>query len=306
MNAASSSNGGGHRGTRWCFSDAPAKVNLVLRVLGRRPDGYHELNSLAIGVGLHDRLWIEEAESSGIHLTCDELELANDDNLVTRAIRELAARHAKTPALRVHLAKRVPIAAGLGGGSSDAAAALRICNRLWGLDRTLDELADIGSAVGSDVPLFFHLPAAHMTGRGEVVTPVTLRWTGWILLVTVPVSVSTASVYASWRREDHGEQTNPSVALTAETAEVLREGLYNDLEPAVFRVAPEVGRVKRYLAESGCGAFLVSGAGSTLFRLFDTWDAAHQVQQVLVETACRCNCVLIPAPVDAGLVIQGE
>ncbi len=316
------------------FSDAPAKINLILRILGRRSDGYHELSSLAIGVDLRDHLRIEVASAPGIALSCDDAALATPDNLVVRAIRRLAERHAITPRLRVHLSKRIPVAAGMGGGSSDAATALRICNAIWGLGLAAEELTEVGGEIGSDVPLFFQLPAVRMSGRGEFVTPVRVAWSGWVLLVTVPVSVSTASVYASWRSEDaqgpigpkslsekpsplplspggrgvKGKGSKPDVELAAgaESADVLNDLLQNDLEPAVFRVAPDVERMKAYLEGAGVGGFRVSGAGSTLFRLYDTWESAHRVQQVLVNNPFGCGCVLVPAPVRSGPVIQGE
>ena len=294
------------RGPSSFFSDAPAKINLVLRVLGRRPNGYHELSSLAIGVDLRDHLRIDLASDPGIAMSCDDPTLATPDNLIVRAIRRLAERYAITPRLRIHLSKRIPVSAGLGGGSSDAATALRICNVLWELGLSTEELAEVGAEIGSDVPLFFQLPAVRMTGRGEFVTPVRIAWYGWVLLVTVPVSVSTASVYASWRSEDAHGPVDLEPAARAGSADVLNDLLRNDLEPAVFRVAPDVERAKRYLDGAGFGGFRVSGAGSTLFRLFDTWETAHRVQQVLVNNPFGCGCVLVPVPVRPGPVIQGE
>lgn len=292
--------------TRACFSDAPAKINLVLRVLRRRADGFHEISSVAIGVDLRDRLRMELVPTSGIELTCDNPTLTTSDNLVARVARLLAERYAITPRLHVHLSKRVPIAAGLGGGSSDAATALRLCDTIWGLGLSTEALAEVGAEVGSDVPLFFRLPAARMEGRGELVTPFPLAWSGWVLLVHVPVSVSTASAYASWRGEDTPGPVDLSPLAHVTSADALNDLLRNDLEPAVFRIAPEVERVKRYLDAMRIGDFRVSGAGSTLFRLFDTWETANRVQQVLVDNPFGCGCVLVPAPVRPGPVIHGE
>lgn len=151
-----------------------AKVNLTLAVTGKRDDGYHELRSLVVGVDLRDSLTAEPVAESQITLRCSDPTLGGEANLAWKAAAALAARAGGPVGARVALTKRVPTGGGLGGGSSDAAAALRLCNRLWSLDLGVRELAAIGAEIGSDVPLFFGLPAAVMAGRGEIVRPVTL------------------------------------------------------------------------------------------------------------------------------------
>ena len=152
---------------------APAKVNLFLEVLAKRPDGYHEIATLMVAVSLYDTLEFKEDPSGALRLRCDVPELTTGpDNLVLKAAALLRQRTGCARGAEVRLTKRIPMAAGLAGGSSDCAAALDGLNRLWRLGLGRDELARLGGELGSDVPFFFHTPAAWCTGRGEVVTPV--------------------------------------------------------------------------------------------------------------------------------------
>lgn len=279
-----------------------AKINLTLEVLGCRGDGYHELRSVAAGVDLRDRLTLAESGVAGIYVECSQSELSNHDNLAARAVAALAERAGIAPAVRLDLRKRIPVAAGLGGGSSDAAAALMLAARLWGLEIGGDELAALGAGVGSDVPLFFHLPAAVMEGRGEVVRSVSMRWHGWVLLVSAGVPVSTAAVYGALGASGVGgapTERHENV-LRAATADELNHLAFNDLEPAVFRVAPEVARLREGLERAGFGPFRVSGAGSTLFRLFDDPQAARIVAAELNQRGLGTHHVVVEAPVAHG------
>lgn len=279
-----------------------AKINLTLEVLGRRADGYHELRSVVAGVDLRDMLTLAESGAAGIHVECSQSELSNRDNLAARAVARLAARVGIAPEVGLHLHKRIPVAAGLGGGSSDAAAALAGAARLWRLEIGRDELAALGARVGSDVPLFFHLPAAVMEGRGERVRSVRLRWHGWVLLVSAGVPVSTAAVYGAFGATGVGgapAERHENV-LRAATADELNRLAFNELEPAVFRVAPAVGRLHEGLERAGFGPFRVSGAGSTLFRLFDDCLAAQDVAAELNQRGLGTHHVVVEAPVAHG------
>jgi len=251
---------------------APAKINLTLRVLGRRADGYHELCSLVTGVGLSDTLWFDPTESGRISLSCDDPELPTDErNLVVRAAHRLAER-AGGRGVHIRLEKSIPIAAGMGGGSSDAAATLRALNSLWEAGLDPEELSRLGAELGSDVPLFFHLPAAVIQGRGEIVRPVRLRWAGWAGLVFGGMPVATKEVYAALdaRREIEAEDGAAIEAiLSATRAEAIGPHLCNDLEPAVFRVSPAMERLFGQVRDGGGRFARISGAGSTVYSLFD-------------------------------------
>ena len=273
---------------------APAKVNLALGVLERRPDGFHEIRSIAMAVGLFDELRMAPADGSAVELTCNHPDLPCDDrNLVIQAARALANRAGTTAGARIELHKRIPVAAGLGGGSSDAAAALRGLNRLWRTGLTDDELAGMGAELGSDVPLFFALPAARVAGRGERVQPADLHWSGWVVLVLGDWPVSTAEVYRAWRPSDRvadKDDATRQVELAAD-ARAIMAAAFNDLEPAVFQVCPDM----RGLHGQACAELdrpvRVSGAGSTLFTLFDNRQAAETAAARLTEAGLRTSLV---------------
>lgn len=257
----------------------PAKVNLWLQVLGRRADGFHELRSLAVAVGLFDELTFESAPAGQFELRCDEPALAKgDQNLVVRAARLLAERTGARHGARITLRKRIPVAAGMGGGSSDAAATLVELNRLWQTGLSAEALAALGAEIGSDVPLFFCLPAAQLAGRGEQVAPVGMQWSGWALLILGGVEVSTPKVYGAWRAEDVELAGRDGISrlLAATSAEEVGRLLANDLEPAVFRVCPLVGRLCEQIRGILDAPVRVSGAGSTLFALFDSPQQARR------------------------------
>ncbi len=242
---------------------ACAKINLTLDVLGRRDDGYHELRSLVVGVDLCDTVRCHPLDRPQLVVDCSESSLAGRDNLAYQAALEFAGHCGIDPALRIELDKVIPVGGGLGGGSSDAAATLRVCNHVWnaGLDRA--ELSRLGARLGSDVPLFFFLPSAVVTGRGEQVEPVSLCWSGWVLLIMAGPGVPTAEVYRAWRHTDTARlpADMDREVCAAAGAEELSGLLTNHLEAAVFRVSPRVARVYDELNRAGFGPLRVSGAG---------------------------------------------
>jgi 4-diphosphocytidyl-2-C-methyl-D-erythritol kinase len=174
---------------------APAKINLTLDVLGRRPDGYHALRSVMQTLELHDTLELRPAPA--IRFACDVPALAGEDNLVPRAARLLRTATGYAGGVDVTLHKRIPVNAGLGGGSSDAAATLLALNRLWGLALTPERLAELGAALGSDVPFFFYAPLALVSGRGEVVEALPPAPPAFVVLLQPPCGLSTAQVFAA-------------------------------------------------------------------------------------------------------------
>lgn len=286
----------------------PAKINLTLEVHGRRADGFHDLRSLVIGVDLRDRLHARLRQEPGIELVCSDPTLSGPGNLVYRAAARLAECLGLEPAIRLELEKHIPIAAGLGGGSSDAATTLRVCNELWAGGLPADELAAIGAELGSDVPLFFSLPAALMTGRGERVSPVRLSWRGWVLLVFVDTAVLTARVFASWRASDAADlpRGQDQAIIGATSADDVLALTTNHLEPAVFRVAPAVARAAEEINRAHLGPVRVSGAGSTFFRLFDDRQAALHVATRMEALPIELKTAVVRAPVGADAGASGE
>ncbi len=262
---------------------APAKVNLSLRVLGKRADGFHEIRSIVTAVALFDDLNVSNAPGPKLRCTCDNADVPTDDrNLVIQAARALATRCGLEMGAKITLRKRVPIGAGLGGGSSDAAAALRGLNQLWEADQTDEELAGIGATIGSDVPLFFALPTALITGRGERVEKVDLRWSGWALLVFGDREVSTSDVYRAWKSGD-GQAPDDAEdrILKSSSAHELASALCSDLEPAVYRVCPEMRTLFDRVSPVLDRPVRVSGAGSTLFTFYDDREEAAQAVTAL-------------------------
>ena len=248
----------------------PAKVNLVLRVLARRDDGYHELDTVFQAIDLWDRLSLAPAET--LSLECDQPGVPIEGNLVLRAARALWSRGREgEPRGRLVLLKAIPVQAGLGGGSSDAAAALVLCNRGWELGATAGELEQIGRELGADVPFFLTGGTARGRGRGDRIEPLPFVGATDLLLGTPPFGISTAEVFGRLRTRLTGTGNTVTVPLLLahKCPEQNDFGfLANDLEGVVFEGWPELRVFRDALLEAGAGAALVSGSGSTVFGVF--------------------------------------
>jgi 4-diphosphocytidyl-2-C-methyl-D-erythritol kinase len=262
---------------------APAKVNLFLEVLGNRPDGYHEIATLMLAIDLADELDFTPDEPGELSLTCDAPALSvGSDNLVLKAASRLRAETGCPLGARIALRKRIPWAAGLGGGSSDAAAALEGLNELWKLRLSVAELARIGSEIGSDVPFFLNGPAAWCTGRGEVVTPVPIGRPLDLVLVMPPEGLSTADVYR--RLTLPAEPVDGEAArnaLASGDVEALGRALFNRLQEPAFELSPAVADAFRRVRGVGAAGCLMSGSGSALFALCRDPSEARRVHDDL-------------------------
>jgi 4-diphosphocytidyl-2-C-methyl-D-erythritol kinase len=248
---------------------AAAKVNLYLEVLGKRADGYHELETLMAAVGLYDSLALRDDPSGEVRLSCDRPDLATGpDNLVVRAAELLKRRTGHAGGAAIRLWKRIPLQAGLAGGSSDAAATLAGLNRLWRLGLTAAELARIGAEVGSDVAFFLAGPAAWCTGRGEVTEPLRLGRPLDLVLVCPREGLSTAAVF---RRLTPPAEPHRGDAVRAAAAagdvEALGRALFNRLGPVAEELCPAVRDARRALEELHPAGVLMSGSGSTVFAV---------------------------------------
>lgn len=253
--------------------ECPAKVNLHLEVLGRRPDGYHELRTVFQAIDLWDT--VDGEVASGLSLTCDDPSLACDgSNLVIRAARLLRERLGPGPGARLHLSKGIPSGGGLGGGSSDAAGTLLLLDRLWGGGLDRDALAAIAAEIGSDCAFFLWGGRAVGTGRGERIEPLPAEPSRPLVLGFPPHGIPTAEVYrrlAALTPPAAGV-TVPAL-LTKSSPEKDFGPARNDLERVVLEGWPELGAFRARLLEQGARVALVSGSGSTVFGLFD--DAAE-------------------------------
>lgn len=269
------------------FIPAYAKINWTLDVLGRRDDGYHELKSVMQTIALGDTLCLRAAEPEAIEFTCDVPALRSRDNLAVHAahaLRRLA--RPGTPGVRIELFKRTPAQAGLGGGSSDAAAVLVALNVLWGLRLDRADLERIGAEIGSDVPFFIRGGTALIEGRGERVTPLPDAEPHWLVIAKPPIGLPTAAVFGALTPDDFGRGgwSDAVVAATRSGVPLPDEALRNDLEPGVLRSCPEVLRAREILLAAGAPAARMSGSGTALFAPFRDLDAASDVYQSVIAT----------------------
>ncbi|HXF47812.1 MAG TPA: 4-(cytidine 5'-diphospho)-2-C-methyl-D-erythritol kinase [Verrucomicrobiae bacterium] len=250
---------------------APAKINLYLKVLYKRSDGYHEIDTVLQAVSLFDRLTFHPG--SKIHVLTKGHPIQEEDNLVTKALRLLQAYTGTKKGIRVVIDKKIPVAAGLGGGSSDAATALLGACRLWQIPVSKSELAFLGSKIGSDVPFFFTSGQAQAQGRGEMLYELSLPTNYSILLVCPHVSVSTPWAYqalnlslTSVKNRGNFLPTEKKRVIGEDPRRSPRACLFsNDLEAPVFRRFPEVEQLKKAVASAGFEPVLMSGSGPSVW-----------------------------------------
>lgn len=255
---------------------APAKINLSLRIVDRRPDGFHEIETFIIPISLADQLTLEKDEAGhGIQFQCDDSSVpSGEENLVVRAALAFF-EHIQVPAdVRINLKKRIPHGAGLGGGSSDAASTLLGLNELFKTNLPQEGLAELGENIGSDVPFFLFQSAALCRGRGERVSPQPFPDRFSLLLLKPEFGVPTASAYARWResREIPGIPYGPQ--------EFRGHRFCNDLERPVFEKFVFLGEIKRWLLQQKeVAVALLSGSGSTLFAVLKDNGQAEKLAQ---------------------------
>ena len=264
---------------------APARINLYLHVVGRRADGFHLLDSLVAFAGVGDIVEVVASDALGLTIAGPfgaVLEAQDGDNLVLRAARRLAQAGGVSAHAAIRLDKRLPVAAGLGGGSSDAAAALKLLDRLWRLDIGDDDLARLGLELGADVPVCLAGRTSFVGGIGDALAPAPALPAAHLLLVNPRIPLSTAAVFAA-RSGDFGAPARfddtpaDAIALAALLAE---RG--NDLDDAATRLAPVTGEVRAALAaQPGCLLARMSGSGATCFGLFADAAAAETAARAL-------------------------
>ena len=281
------------RGSQRLVLRASAKVNLALEVLGKRGDGYHEIATVLQAVDLFDRLTVETADTLSLHADDPELPI-DEGNLVMRAARLLLKTAGIDRGARIELQKRIPIAAGLGGGSSDAAATLWGLNRLWGLRWPRARLQELAVELGMDVPFFLGTGRAVARGRGERLQ--TLPGSGGYALVLVNprAPLSTREVYgrvpAGWHAEPTGTE-RVIEALRRRNVATLAAALTNNLERVVEPVLPVIGRMKAALLAAGALGAIMSGSGPTVFGLARSLDHARQVRSRVSRAGWACWAV---------------
>jgi len=263
-----------------------AKINLHLRVFGRRPDGFHEIESLIQTVSLHDTLTFEMAEprlsdTKPVHLTCSTEGVPLDDtNLVVRAAKALQEKAGRRISAKVHLEKRIPSPGGLGGASSNAAAALIGLSKLWRLDLDFSELLELAGELGSDVPFFLYGGTAIARGRGTDIEPQPDICPFPTLIVTPNVQISTREAYQALDADSLTSQASNRNLFN------YRFGHFdavNDFEKTVFDAFSEIAKVKARLLELGAAQASMSGSGASVFGIFDNEETRQTALKALGE-----------------------
>lgn len=276
-----------------------AKLNWTLEILGKRPDGYHELRTLLQTLSVADELDFELLEQ-GIELRCEHPQMPlNETNLIYRAAQLFQAATGCSQGVRVTIRKHLPMAAGLGGGSSNAAVTLLALQRLWKVQLSSAELFRLGAQLGADVPFFFLGGTCIGVGRGDEVYPVADIEAQHLLLVNAGIAVPTREVYGDLPSEltNPGAVTKMPISLSAAYEAIGGQtkqksdwlpALHNDLEPSVFARHPLLAEIRQRLKAAGARGVLMSGSGSTVFALFDSAATRSVAHQNFLDTGWWC------------------
>jgi len=261
---------------------SPAKINLFLEVTGRRPDGYHDLNTLMCCIGLSDsiRLTFEQKE---ISIRCAHPDVPeNETNLAGRAARLFFEYTGRSTGIRIDIEKNIPVGAGLGGGSSNAATVLKGLNRFYGSVVSQKELAAIGKSIGADVPFFIYGRPAVARGIGDILTPCDCIKSCPVLLVYPSVAVSTAEVYKKLNLTlTKIKKINTKNVFELKWDKNIANRLFNDLESVASEICPEIQEAKASLRMHGASAALMTGSGSAVFGLYENLASAKKAYEAI-------------------------
>lgn len=269
---------------------APAKINLTLRVVGKRADGYHLLDTIMVPVSLYDEIVIRKIRPAAkkrllddlIRISCDHPEVPRGkDNIVYRAARLILNKFGNPQPISIHIKKRIPVGAGLGGGSTDAAATLVGLNRLFNRRLSLAALEKMALSVGADVPFFIRARPARAQGIGERLSPLRGMPRFWSVIVYPGFPVSTAWVYGNVGQKLTKPIVNTSIASSLKSIDELARRLDNDLEGVTLKRYPKLGELKQKLLHEGALGGLMSGSGSAVFGIFASKRAAAKAFQRL-------------------------
>ena len=267
---------------------APAKVNLCLKIIKKRPDGYHEISTIFQKIGLFDELTLQKTAAPGIRLTVDNPAVPSDrTNLVYKAAELIMGHCGADWGVDIKLYKRIPAGAGLGGGSSDAAAALDGLNRLFDLGLSLHNLQEHAISLGADVPFFLSpWPTACASGVGEILQQVHLRPELWFVIVFPRFSISTAWAYATYSKDIilTNQRKNIILPNSIDDLAQVRTLLHNDFEQVVIPRHPEIAAIQQSLMQAGAEGTLLSGSGSSVFGVFENREVCQKAAAQLSES----------------------
>jgi len=284
-----------------------AKINWSLKILGKRSDGYHELQTLIQTVSLHDDLHFEKNEDGSVSLSCDNPDIPTDNhNLVLRAARALQLRCKVAQGARIRLDKRIPVKAGLGGASSNAAVSLVALCHLWQVQLPVAELFEIAAKLGADVPFFLMGGCVQASGIGTTLSPLPDEaepTTRHLIIVTPNVGVSTAAAYAALNSRALTSKNAAPILSVSQTEANARhsqlrppeESLENDFESVIFDIEPEIRRTKETLLQAGATGALLAGSGSSVFGIFANPEDQHRaVREIKLESGWQIfPCVTV-------------
>jgi 4-diphosphocytidyl-2-C-methyl-D-erythritol kinase len=270
-----------------------AKINLSLRVLGKRPDGYHEIQTVFQTISLHDTLRFTLTNAPHIVLACDDRRVPSGaENIVCRAAVALQQRFKSQQGAYISLEKKIPIEAGLGGGSADAAVTLLALAHLWQTRAAEHDLLDIAGGLGADVPFFLNGGTALGTGIGREVTELSDADGKFLIVIKPNTRISTASAYQALNAPPLTSAEGKTILSSSQLGEFFdnldSDALQNDFEAVVFGLEPEIARAKAALIKSGARASLLAGSGSAVFGIFDGGDAQERaIQTIELEAGWR-------------------
>jgi 4-diphosphocytidyl-2-C-methyl-D-erythritol kinase len=267
---------------------APAKINLALKIVRKRADGYHEIQSIMQKVSLYDTLSLKLSPNQGISVTADDPSIPTDSsNLAYRAANLFLKRQKIILGISIHIKKRIPAGAGLGGGSSNAAATLSGLNKLLGCNLTESDLLRLGVEIGADVPFFIYdKHTALAEGIGERLSPVKIHVPLWLVIVFPGFSISTKWVYENYRVLTN-KRKNIRLFRSIRRFNTVINILINDLESVVTYQYPEIQKIKHALIQAGACGSLMSGSGSSVFGLFPDEQHAQEALTLLSTPANR-------------------
>jgi len=262
------------------YETAPAKLNLSLDILDKREDGFHEVEMLMTTIDLTDRIELKLLDHDDIKISLESRYVPADErNLAYKAAKALQEKYKINLGAHIKIDKEIPVSAGLGGGSSDAAAVLRGLNRLWSLGLSYDDLALVGAEIGSDVPFCVHNKTALAKGRGEKLTFVQAPPLSWVVLAKPDIGVSTKNVFKALSLEgiSHPDTNSVLEALEKQDLDLLCNHAGNSLEKTTFKLYPEVEHIKKKMLSLGSPMAMMSGSGPTIYSLFKKESTAKRI-----------------------------
>ena len=265
---------------------APAKINLYLEIINKRPDGYHNIESIMHTVSLFDILEFTLTSGSEIELSCSDKSLPVDStNLVYKTAKKMQDKFGVKQGIKIHLTKNIPMGAGLGGGSSDSATTIKALNKMWNINASKEELESFAKTLGADVPFFLTGGTAKIEGIGEIVTKIPAKNKFFVVLVKPDFGVSTVYAYSKVKmpltnqRKIH--RITDALREKAFTTQVAKELLFNRFEEFVFPENFEIEKIKKTLESFGC-ASLMSGSGATVFALTSSQKESEEIIERLL------------------------